>query len=192
MKTEYASEALIRKTWPQPKPHRIYMNSLSMCWISPHSSFIFFNPNARLPCHRMPCLFSLEREREGERKRQSEEEYSIQEDGILENLTGGKNRDWEREQQTETSFKSRIMTKQRQKPVKSLRTTKAVKYGTVSLACVSSCHWTAGPQTRATTTDSSRPGRAYRTHTPLNVHGIMRPALVLITFKENTDTQVWI
>lgn len=136
-------------------------------------------------CH--ACFPS--REREGERKRQSEEEYRIQEDGILENLTGGKNRETEREQQTETSFKSRIMTKQRQKPVKSLRTTKAVKYGTVSLACVSSCHWTAGPQTRATTTDGSRPGRAYRTHTPLNVHGIMRPALVLITFKENTDTQ---
>lgn len=165
------------------------MNSLSMCWISPHSSFIFFNPNARLPCHRMPCLFSLERERGREKKTErggiqdTRGRYTRKSDGRK------KQRDWEREQQTETSFKSRIMTKQRQKPVKSLRTTKAVKYGTVSLACVSSCHWTAGPQTRATTTDGSRPGRAYRTHTPLNVHGIMRPALVLITFKENTDTQ---
>lgn len=86
-------------------------------------------------------------------------------------------------------WKSRIMTKRRQKPVKSSHTTKAVKYGTISLACVSSCHWTAGPQTRAATTDGSRPGRAYRTHThTTKCSWYNQAALVLITLRENTHT----
>lgn len=132
-------------------------------------------------CH--ACFPSRERERGREKKTERGEIQDTRGRYTRKSDRRKKQRDW-------ATDRNLLQIKDlRQKPVKSLRTTNAVKYGTVSLACVSSCHWTAGPQTRATTTDGSRPGRAYRTHTPLNVHGIMRPALVLITFKENTDTQ---
>lgn len=132
----------------------------------------------------------LPREREGERKRQSEEEYRIQEDGILENLTGGKNRETDRERATDRNL---LQIKDNDKTEAETRKKLAYnKSGRIWNRFISVCllmsldGWT---------TDQGYDHRRLEawlclphSHTT-KCSRYNEAALVLITFKENTDTQ---
>lgn len=75
------SEGPTRKTWPHPKPHRIYISSLSMCWISPYSAIHSFSTQMLdLSPHDIPA-FPRETERHRPRRETELQETGWQQRG---------------------------------------------------------------------------------------------------------------
>lgn len=99
--------------------------------IQPHLSYL--SQLLDSPVTTKTLLFSLENER---LKLRRDIDYKCS--SIVEELT--------REKTLRQEEKSKLMTANMSLESEKSHTTKADEYGTVSLVCVSSCHWMAGPQ----------------------------------------------